>query len=142
MAACGHGFAGTPVAHCGNVYPETAAAGLWSTPADLARLGIELSESLEGRSISVLNQATAELMLTKGRDDMGLGVGVHGEGDGLHFDHAGWNRGSRASTVVYPLAGKGIVVLAHADARHALTAELLSIPARTYHSPRPPPPPT
>src|SRR3546814_3971457 len=87
MAACGHGFAGTPVAHCGNVYPETAAAGLWSTPADLARLGIELSESLEGRSISVLNQATAELMLTKGRDDMGLGVGVHGEGDGLHFDH-------------------------------------------------------
>src|SRR3546814_19243272 len=62
IAACGHGCDGTPVARCGNVYPETAAPGLWSTPADLARLGIELSESLEGRSISVLNQATAELI--------------------------------------------------------------------------------
>src|SRR3546814_19380569 len=75
IAACGNGFDGTPVAHCGNVYPENDAAGLWSTPADLSRLGIELSESIDGRSISVLNQATADLHLTKGWANLGLGVG-------------------------------------------------------------------
>src|SRR3546814_18384783 len=71
-------------------------------------------------------------MLTKGRDDMGLGVGVHGEGDGLHFDHAGWNRGFRAYIAVYPLAGKGIVVMANADGGHALIVELVRRAARTY----------
>src|SRR3546814_4390220 len=74
-------------------------------------------------------------MLTKGRDDMGLGVGVHGEGDGLHFDHAGWNRGFRAYIVVYPLAGKGIVVMANADGGHALIDELVRSAARTYQWP-------
>src|SRR3546814_12299215 len=79
IAACAHGFDGTPVAHCGNVYPETAAAGLWSTPAELARLGIELSDSLEGRAISVLHQATAALMLPKARAGRGPGAGCPGE---------------------------------------------------------------
>src|SRR3546814_19726900 len=74
-------------------------------------------------------------MLTKGRDDMGLGVGVHGEGDGLHFDHAGWNHGFRAYIVVYPLAGKGIVVMANADGGRALIDELVRSAARTYQWP-------
>src|SRR3546814_2365440 len=51
IAACGHGFDGTPVAHCGNVYPETAAAGLWSTPADLARLGRSEEHTSELQSL-------------------------------------------------------------------------------------------
>src|SRR3546814_11241024 len=67
---------------------------------------------------------------------MGLGVGVHGEGDGLHFDHAGWNRGFRAYIVVYPLAGQGIVVMANADGGHALIDELVRSAARTYQWPR------
>lgn len=135
IAACGHGFDGIPVKHCGNIYPETAAAWLWSTPTDLARLGIMLSDSLEGRSITVLNQATTELMLTKGTGDMGLGPGMHGEGDGLHFDHAGWNRGFRAYLLVYPLAGKGIVVMVNADGGNELIDEIVRSAARTYQWP-------
>src|SRR3546814_11926005 len=42
LAECGHGFDGTPVAHCGNVYQKPAGTGLRCTPSDLARLGIEL----------------------------------------------------------------------------------------------------
>jgi CubicO group peptidase (beta-lactamase class C family) len=135
MAACGHGFDGIPVKHCGNIYPETAAAWLWSTPTDLARLGIMLSDSLDGRSTTVLSQATKDLMLTKGLGDMGLGPGVHGEKEGLHFDHAGWNRGFRAYLLVYPHTGKGIVVMANADGGNELIDEVVRSAARTYQWP-------
>lgn len=135
MAACGHGFDGVPVRHCGNIYPETAAAWLWSTPTDLARLGIMLSGSLEGRSTTVLSRATTASMLTKGPGESGLGPGVHGEGEGLHFDHAGWNHGFRAYLVVYPHAGKGIVVMANADGGNELIDEIVRSAARTYRWP-------
>ena len=134
-AACGHGFDGTPIDHCGNVYPETAAAWLWSTPTDLARLGIALSDSLEGRATKILSQASAKVMLQKGLGDMGLGPGVHGEGDRLHFDHAGWTRGFRSYMVVYPHAGKGIVVMANANGAHELIDEIVRSAARTYQWP-------
>jgi CubicO group peptidase (beta-lactamase class C family) len=42
-----------------HVYPEQAAAGLWTTPTDLARVAIELQRALQGTSGSVLKQATA-----------------------------------------------------------------------------------
>ena len=135
ISACGHGFDGTPLKHCGHVYPETAAAWLWSTPMDLAQLGITLSASLEGRSTALLSQTTAQSMLAKGPGDMGLGPGVHGEGDGLHFDQAGWNRGFRAYMVVYPITGKGIVVMANADGGKELILEIVRSAARTYQWP-------
>ncbi len=135
IAACGHGFDGTPVNHCGNIYPETAAAWLWSTPTDLARLSLMLSASLDGRSITVLSRATTASMLAKVHGDMGLGPGVHGEGDRSHFDQAGWNRGFRAYMVVYPIAGKGIVVMANADGGKELIDEIVRSAAQTYHWP-------
>src|SRR3546814_17916427 len=45
IAACGHTYSGEPVEDCWNRYPEAAAAWLWTTPSDLARLGIALSDA-------------------------------------------------------------------------------------------------
>lgn len=135
VAACGHGFDGMPVKYCGNIYPEISAAWLWSTPTDMAHLGIALSDSLRGRPDTILSQATARLMLTKGIGDMGLGSGVHGTGNGLHFDHAGWNRGFRAYMVVYPYLGKGAVVMANGNGGDTLIDEIVRSIAKTYQWP-------
>ena len=47
-----------------HVYPEMAAAGLWTTPTDLARFAIEIQQSLAGKSNKVLSQAMTRQQLT------------------------------------------------------------------------------
>ncbi|HEX2253505.1 MAG TPA: serine hydrolase domain-containing protein [Thermoanaerobaculia bacterium] len=131
-AAHGHGFDGAPVPGGWHVYPERAAAGLWSTPADLARFAVALLRAFRGEPNRLLAPATARRMLTTEMGTMGLGVGVHDAGDALHFDHAGWNRGTRTYLVAYPAAGDGIVVMANGDGGHELIAEVVRAAARVY----------
>jgi len=135
MTACGHEFDGSSVEGCWNMYPEIAAAWLWSTPTDLARLGITVSEAARGRSNKLLKQETAELMLTKVIGDTGLGPGVHGDGRELHFDHAGWTRGFRTYIVIYPYLGKGVVVMANGNGGHDLINEIVRSTAYVYDWP-------
>ncbi len=39
-----------------HIYPEMAAAGLWTTPSDLSRFAIGVQEALAGRSDKTLSQ--------------------------------------------------------------------------------------
>ena len=55
---------GKPVTGKYHVYPEQAAAGLWTTPTDLAKYIIECQLALEGRSKKVLSQAMMKKRLT------------------------------------------------------------------------------
>lgn len=135
MAACGHTYGGEPVKDCWNRYPETAAAWLWTTPSDLAQLGIALSDAANERPNSILNQAIIAQMLTSDTDEMGLGPGVHGEGNALHFDHAGWNHGFRSYMVFYPYLGQGVVVMANGDGGDLLISEIVRSVARVYRWP-------
>jgi CubicO group peptidase (beta-lactamase class C family) len=43
-AATAHSFSGVPLEGKHHVYPEMAAAGLWTTASDLAKVGVELME--------------------------------------------------------------------------------------------------
>src|SRR5690606_21638422 len=47
-AARGHGEDGTSMGAKWHVYPELAAAGLWTTPLDLAKFVIEVQKSVHG----------------------------------------------------------------------------------------------
>lgn len=134
-ASFGHEYDGTPIENGGNTYPESAAAGLWATPLDLARLGVALSKASAGRSTGVLDAASVDLMLTRGAGDMGLGAGVHGQGGGLHFDHAGANRGFRAYLIVYPRTGQGVVVMSNGDGADDLVKEIVRGVAHAYDWP-------
>lgn len=125
--ACGHGYDGRPLAGCGNRYPEAAAAGLWSTPADMAAWALALSAAYRGEHASPLRPGTARRMLSPlvAGGDVALGPGVHGKGAGLHFDHAGSNRGFRAYLLMFPETGGGIVVMTNGDGGQELIGEIV-----------------
>lgn len=68
-----------------HAYPEMAAAALWSTPSDLARLVIELQRSLTGRSNKVLSREMTHAMVSRQIGDSGLGIYLKGQPQPFRF---------------------------------------------------------
>ena len=67
-----------------HVFPEHAAAGLWSTPTDLAKLLVQLADVWQGLSSIFLRRQTLEEMLTpQNGGPYGLGAAIAGEGASL-----------------------------------------------------------
>lgn len=61
-------------AHGYHYYPEHAAAGLWTTPTELVKIGLALSKSY--RKGGLLKKKTARRMMTPVMDDYGLCLDV------------------------------------------------------------------
>ncbi len=141
LAAVGHNGDGEPIKGKWHVYPEMAAAGLWTTPSDLARFALELQRSWNGKSDRVLSTALARQMLTAQVADAGLGIFINGEGKTLRFSHGGANAGFRAMMVVYAETGCGAVVMANSDSGTDLYLSILRSIANEYgwpdYRPRP-----
>ncbi len=133
-AAVGHDVRGAAIEGKWHTYPEMAAAGLWTTPSDLARFAIELQQAAVGRSNRLLSSAMAERMLTPGHGDWGLGLQVRGNGRAAR-SHGGANAGFRASLVVYSQTGPGAVVMTNADNGGVLAEEILRAIAKEYQWP-------
>ena len=134
-AAAGYQADGTPVAGKYHTYPELAAAGLWTTPSDLARFAIGIQEALVGRSHTVVSQKMAQQMLTNQIDHVGLGLALDGSGQSLRFSHSGGNAGFQCLLVAYAHTGKGAVVMTNSDRGGELINEVMSGIAREYHWP-------
>jgi len=99
-----------------NIMPELSAAGLWTTPSNLARFGIEIMKALKSES-TFLEKKTAELMTTKAYENSPYGVGfaVNQSKKGLTFGHGGSNFGYHSYMVFCPDDGSGIVVMQNSD---------------------------
>ena len=115
-----------------HIYPELAAAGLWTTPSDLARFAIEIQESLVGKSNKVLSQEMTRQMLTPQKGNYGLGLALAGAGKAAHFSHGGANEGYRCQLVGYTETGQGAVVMTDSDSGDLLMSEILRSIAREY----------
>ncbi len=113
--AAGHRTDGSEVAGRWHVYPEMAAAGLWTTPSDLARFAISIQQSLAGKPDAVLSQAMARRMLVNQRNNDGLGVFLGGNGKTLRFFHDGRDAGFDASMNAYAETGQGAVIMINAN---------------------------
>ncbi len=141
-AATGTRGNGTSVDGGGHVYPEMAAAGLWTTPSDLARLAIEVSLAAAGRSSRVLSQAMTKQMLTEQMPRVGLGFGL-GPAPG-QFRHNGANEGFRAYLTAFAATGSGVAIMANSDNGSRLFDLIAASVAREYGWPdvaaRPPSP--
>ncbi len=108
-----------------HTYPEMAAAGLWTTPSDVARFAIEIQNSLAGKSNKVLSTAMTLQMLKPQLADYGLGLEVRGEGSGASFGHGGANNGFRCQMFAYRETGQGAVVMTNGEAGDPLVDEIL-----------------
>jgi CubicO group peptidase (beta-lactamase class C family) len=130
-AARGYDAAGAPLRGGWRVYPELAAAGLWTTPTDLARFAIALAQGARGEG-GLLSSESAAAMLTRGPGDWGLGVALGPAGGARRFGHAGANAGFTSEFVLYPDTCRGAVVMTNADRGQPLIAELLGRLAAAY----------
>lgn len=131
-AALPHDRSGKPIPGGPHTYPEQAAAGLWTTPTDLAKFAIETRRSAAGQSNLVLSQAMTHLMLTPVMQSYGLGVGMDGDGQAQSFGHGGSNAGYRARMTAYTERGDGVVVMTNGDGGGELAEELVRAVAAEY----------
>ncbi len=131
-AAVGHGLNGEKTAGNWRVYPETAAAGLWSTPSELARFLIEVQQSKTGHSNKILSAATVNQMLTSQTGGWGLGFVVEGQGRTARFSHGGDTQGFNNLIVAYNDSGQGAVIMTNAVRGNALINEILRSIAKEY----------
>jgi CubicO group peptidase (beta-lactamase class C family) len=116
-----------------HVYPELAAAGLWTTSPDLARFGIELQKALQGRSNRVLSRATAMEMATPvGVGSFAIGMQIAKEGEGWYLQHGGSNWGFQCILVVHKLKGYGFAAMSNSDSGGRLLAEVRQRVAAAY----------
>jgi CubicO group peptidase (beta-lactamase class C family) len=128
-AAAGHRSDGSRVGEDWHVYPEKAAAGLWTTPADLARLAVEVQRSLRGESNAILSQEMTGVMLAPVASDYGLGFATQPEIG--RFGHGGANEGFRATLAAFH-DGRGLAIMTNSDEGAAVAQELMMAIAREY----------
>ena len=131
-ASTAHDVDGTPLPGRFVVFPELAAAGLWSTPSDLLAWAIAIDDARAGRSSKVLTRASAHAMLTPQKGPLGLGPIVRGEGRALRFGHPGWNEGFHSEVVYYPELRKGAAVMVNGHAGRPMVREILYAIASEY----------
>jgi CubicO group peptidase (beta-lactamase class C family) len=132
MTAAGQYGDGQPVKGRWHVYPEMAAAGLWTTPSDLARFAIEVQEAYAGRSSKVVSQAMVRRMLTVEKQGVGLGLFLQGSGPTLVFNHGGRDEGFDASLNALAETGQGLVVMINANDNSSMMNRLVGFVARKY----------
>lgn len=136
QAACGHRADGQPLEGQWRIFPELAAAGLWSTPADLARFVIAMMNAYRGTSSAMLDQTSATQMLTKPENGAyGLGLVVRGTGPTLHFFKQGHNAGYQSWLIGFPDTGQGAVVMTNSDGGSRLAQAVIQALAEAFDWP-------
>jgi CubicO group peptidase (beta-lactamase class C family) len=124
QAAAGYRGDGSPVPGKRHVYPEMAAAGLWTTAGDLARFAIAIQKSLRGEPGSLLSPPSAERMVTPFIAEYGLGFAGEKHGRERYFSHGGADEGFQAYLVAHR-GGWGAAVMTNSDNGVALAFEIL-----------------
>jgi CubicO group peptidase (beta-lactamase class C family) len=126
-AAVGHDGNGHVIDGKRNAYPEMAAAGLWTTPTDLATFFLEISRALANRP-SKISPAIAKQMTTKitefGGGAIGLGVFLTQRNGARFFGHDGADAGFQASALVSLEGGHGVVIMTNSDNGSRIMPEL------------------
>ena len=134
IAAAGHDPEGHVIDGKRNVYPEMAAAGLWTTPRDLARFFLALQLARAGRpspiSPAIAAQMTTPRVAIAPGADIGLGLFLS---HARHmFGHNGADAGFQSFASASFDRGYGVVIMANSDNGHVLFPEIERTIAAEY----------
>jgi len=101
-----------------HLYPEMAAAGLWTTPSDLARFFLEIARARAGRPSHVPSPIALQMttrVANAGPQGAGLGVFLFPRQGTPCFGHDGADAGFTAIAVASMDGGFGYVVMTNSD---------------------------
>jgi CubicO group peptidase (beta-lactamase class C family) len=117
LLATGYKADGKEVEGKFHIYPEQAAAGLWTNPSDLSKYIIETQLSWQGKSSKVLTPEMTRLRLTPVLEDAALGTFVNSRvtGSFKYFNHNGGNDGFSCTAIGCRDSGEGVVIMINSD---------------------------
>jgi CubicO group peptidase (beta-lactamase class C family) len=133
MTATGHSRERDLIKGRWHIYPEMAAAGLWTTPSDLARFAMGIQNALAGKPGAVLSKQMARQMLTDQKDKDGLGVFLEGEGNTMRFGHNGRDEGFDALMTAGAQTGQGVIIMINANDNSRMLGHIVDEVAKEYH---------
>ena len=122
---------GKPYPYGSLVYPGRAAAGLWSTPSDIAKFILEVQRAIAGRSKLISRDMALEMAKPVPATGFGLGLQIHGDAHHPFFQYIAASQGFVCSFMAYE-QGDGIVIMTNGDNGGELTEELLRTVAVAY----------
>lgn len=127
--ASGHSHNGVVIAGKRRRYPESAAAGLYTTAADLCRFIIMLNQEGEYAGASVLEKSLAEAMVKEGLGPKA--AGTFGTSSSA-FWHGGVNAGFRAIFKGYPGKKGGFAILTNSNSGFNVSHKVAAALIRSY----------
>lgn len=130
--ATGYYESGQPVKGKYHIYPEQAAAGLWTTPTDLSKYIIETQLAYEGRSSKVLSpELTRQRLIPYIDSSAALGSFLLNKGGITWFSHNGGNEGFVCTYYGSLKGGNGVVVMTN-GALFGIIPEIVNSVAQVY----------
>ena len=133
-AALPHSDNGKPTAGGAHTYPELAAAGMWTTPTDLAKFALALQRGAGGAD-GVLSPTMTRTMLRPVMNNYALGLQIDGKAPQHAFSHGGSNMGYQNTLYAYVARGDGAVVMTNGDAGAQLAQSVIRAIAAEYRWP-------
>jgi CubicO group peptidase (beta-lactamase class C family) len=117
-----------------HIYPEQAAAGLWTNPSDLCRYIIETQLSWQGKSSKVLIPEMTKIRLTPVLEDAALGTFVNSRVTGSlkYFNHNGGNEGFQCTAIGCRDNGEGVVIMTNSENGYLIYEEIANSVASVY----------
>lgn len=109
------------------VYPELAAAGMWSTAEDIGKFVIGLQNSIQESPDALLSSNSMRDMLSPYKDSMsGLGIVV----DDMYFSHTGHNNGYVSMMLGHDKKGYGLAILTNAEKPRIISEIIMAVGKR------------
>jgi CubicO group peptidase (beta-lactamase class C family) len=133
LLSAGYKADGKEVAGKYHVYPEQAAAGLWTNPTDLCKYVIETQLAYKGESSKILTPEMTKLRLTPVKEDAALGTFVNSRvtGSYKYFNHNGGNEGFSCTAIGCRDSGDGVVIMTNSD-NSSILEEIANSVATVY----------